>query len=59
MQRFPIVRDGILAGLSATRETAPLLGWERSNGCSRADGFAIAARPAMTQAGSGGKISTP
>jgi TldD protein len=39
MQRFPIVKDGVLASLSATRETAPILGWERSNGCARADGF--------------------
>ena len=39
MQRFPLVQGGILTALSATRETAPLLGWDRSNGCARAQGF--------------------
>ena len=39
MQKFPIVKDGILRNLSLTRETAPLLGFERSNGCCRADSF--------------------
>ncbi len=39
MQAFPFIRDGVLMSLSATRETAPILGWERSNGCCRADGF--------------------
>ena len=39
MDRFPMVRDGILAALGATRETAPILGWERSNGCCRAGSF--------------------
>jgi len=39
MQRFPIVAGGILAGLSATRETAPILGLDRSNGCCRAQSF--------------------
>ncbi len=39
MQRFPVIRDGVLVGVSCTRETAPLIGWEASNGCCRADGF--------------------
>lgn len=39
MQKFPIIREGVLVGLSTTRETAPLIGWERSAGCCRADGF--------------------
>lgn len=39
MQAFPFIRDGILVSLSATRETAPILGWDRSNGCCRADRF--------------------
>ncbi|MBN1424456.1 TldD/PmbA family protein [Candidatus Fermentibacteria bacterium] len=39
MQKFPIIRDGILVGLGTTRETAPLIGWEHSVGCCRADGF--------------------
>jgi TldD protein len=37
--RFPLVQDGILIGLTTTRETAPLIGWEHSNGCCRSDGF--------------------
>lgn len=40
MGRFPMIRQGVLASLCATRETAPLIGWEVSNGCCRADGFA-------------------
>ncbi len=36
---FPVIRDGLLVGLSCTRETAPILGWETSNGCCRADRF--------------------
>jgi TldD protein len=39
MQRFPLIRDGLLVALSCTRETAPMVGWERSNGCCRSDGF--------------------
>ena len=39
MQKFPIIRDGVLVGLGTTRETAPLIGWKRSVGCCRADGF--------------------
>jgi TldD protein len=39
MQRFPMIREGLLVGLGCTRETAPLVGWPASNGCCRADGF--------------------
>lgn len=39
MQRFPMVHEGVLVNLGTTRETVPILGWERSNGCCRADGF--------------------
>ncbi len=39
MKRFPLVQKGIIVGLSTTRETAPLIGWEHSNGCCRSDGF--------------------
>lgn len=39
MMAFPMVKGGVLMGLSATRETAPLIGWDASNGCCRADGF--------------------
>lgn len=39
MQKFPIVRDGLLVNLGATRETAAVLGWPRSNGCCRSSGF--------------------
>jgi TldD protein len=39
MQRFSLVRKGVLVGLSCTRETAPLVGWSRSTGCCRSDGF--------------------
>lgn len=38
-QRFPLVRDGIFQGYLSNRETAPLIGLERSTGCSRADGW--------------------
>jgi TldD protein len=38
-QRFPLVRDGIFCGYLSSRETAPMIGWERSTGCSRADGW--------------------
>ncbi len=38
-QTFPIIRDGILTNLGTTRETVPIVGWERSNGCCRADSF--------------------
>ncbi|MCK5832589.1 TldD/PmbA family protein [bacterium] len=36
---FPMVKDGVLANLGCTRETAPLIGWNKSNGCCRSDGF--------------------
>jgi TldD protein len=39
MQRFAMVREGVLASLGTTRETAAVLGWQRSNGCCRADSF--------------------
>lgn len=39
MKKFPLIKDGILVDLVTTRETAPLIGWERSNGCCRSDGF--------------------
>ncbi|MBN1755192.1 TldD/PmbA family protein [bacterium] len=39
MKKFPIIKDGILVSLGTTRETVPLIGWERSNGCCRSDGF--------------------
>jgi TldD protein len=39
MQRFPMIEQGRLVALSATRETAPLVGWARSNGCCRAQSF--------------------
>lgn len=38
-QRFSLVREGIFCGYLANRETAPLIGMERSTGCSRADGW--------------------
>ncbi len=39
MQKFFMVENGILNSLGTTRETAPIIGWERSNGCCRSDGF--------------------
>ncbi len=39
MQRFPLIQGGVLRALSCTRETAAMVGWERSNGCCRSDGF--------------------
>lgn len=39
MKRFPLIKDGILVNLGTTRETAPIIGWQRSNGCCRSDGF--------------------
>ncbi len=38
-QRFSLVKDGIFQGYLCSRETAPRIGWERSTGCSRADGW--------------------
>lgn len=42
MQRFPVIREGRLVDLGLTRETAVILGRERSNGCSRAQSFDFA-----------------
>jgi len=39
LRDYPIIRDGVLVNLSTTRETVPLVGWERSTGGCRADGF--------------------
>jgi TldD protein len=39
MKTFPLIEAGILAGLSNTRETVPLIGWESSSGCCRSDGY--------------------
>jgi TldD protein len=36
----PIVRDGVLRGFLSGRESAALVGLDRSTGCMRADGFA-------------------
>lgn len=38
-ERFHVVQNGIHKNWFTTRETAPLVGQERSNGCNRADGF--------------------
>jgi TldD protein len=35
-QRFALVREGIFCGYLSSRDTAPLIGWEWSTGCSRA-----------------------
>jgi len=37
MKKFPLIKDGILVNLTTTRETVPLIGWDRSNGCCRSD----------------------
>ena len=39
MFSFPMVKNGILVNLGCTRETAPLIGWNKSNGCCRSDSF--------------------
>jgi TldD protein len=39
MKKFPLIRDGILVNLGSTRETVPLIGWDRSNGCCRSDSY--------------------
>jgi len=39
MHKFAMVKDGVLNSLGCTRETAPIIGWERSNGCCRSDDF--------------------
>lgn len=38
---FDIIKDGVLVGYSTTRETASLIGDLESNGCNRADSFAV------------------
>jgi TldD protein len=38
-QRFMLVDDGIFTGYLSSRETAPMIGWDHSTGCSRADGW--------------------
>lgn len=38
-QRFYLVRGGIFRDYLSSRDTAPLIGAERSTGCSRADGW--------------------
>jgi len=38
-KRWPIVQEGVLAGVTTVRETAPLIGQERSCGSCRADSF--------------------
>jgi len=38
-RKWPIVKDGILAGVTTVRETAPFIGTERSWGSCRADSF--------------------
>jgi TldD protein len=38
-QRFHVVKDGIFTGYFETRDTAPFVGHERSNGCNRAEGW--------------------
>jgi TldD protein len=39
MKTFPLIKAGILTSLSNTRETVPLIGWKRSSGCCRSDGY--------------------
>ena len=39
MGKFPVISDGVLLNLSTTRETAPIIGWKKSNGCCRSDSF--------------------
>lgn len=39
LRSFPMVREGVLVNVGMTRETAPLIGREESNGCCRSDGF--------------------
>jgi TldD protein len=38
-QAVPLVRDGVLRGFLSSRESAALIGLERSTGCMRASGF--------------------
>ncbi len=39
MKAFPLITDGILMNLGTTRETAPIISQDSSNGCCRAQGF--------------------
>jgi TldD protein len=39
MKRFPLIQNGVLANVATTRETAPLIGLNHSNGCCRAQGY--------------------
>jgi TldD protein len=39
LKTFPVIRNGVLANLGMTRETAPIIGQAVSNGCCRADSF--------------------
>lgn len=39
MGSFPVVQNGKLVNLGMTRETAPIVGKQKSNGCCRADSF--------------------
>ena len=39
MQKFSLITDGTLVNLTTTRETVPLIGWDRSNGCCRSDSY--------------------
>ncbi len=39
MQKFKIIDKGKLTNVGMTRETAPIIGFEHSNGCCRADSF--------------------
>jgi TldD protein len=38
--RYPLIEAGVLRGTLSNRESAALVGLERSGGCARADGFA-------------------
>ncbi len=38
LRSFPMIREGVLVNVGMTRETAPLIGREASNGCCRSDG---------------------
>lgn len=39
MKQFPLIRNGVLVNVTTTRETAPLIGLNHSNGCCRAQGY--------------------
>lgn len=38
-QRVPLIQDGVLVGFQTSRETAPAIGEQRSNGTMRAEGW--------------------